>query len=98
MSDKETSVNLNAYNINGYDAPDRCEKCEVSLPDKDARKQHVSETRHRACPFCEKYVPVGGFYVHCDIVHPQEHWNDHQVAYQDKFDRQQAPAWLGVKE
>ncbi|RSL69717.1 hypothetical protein CEP54_002142 [Fusarium duplospermum] len=52
MSSNETSVNLKAYNINGYDAPDRCEKCEVSLPDKDARRQHVSETRHRACPFC----------------------------------------------
>lgn len=93
MSDDNTSVNLQAYTTNGYKAPDHCETCNTSLPDEDSRRQHMNETRHRICPLCDGYVPVGGYYMHCELRHADERWNDHQVAWTDNRDNKESQSW-----
>ncbi|KAF5004762.1 hypothetical protein FDECE_8752 [Fusarium decemcellulare] len=98
MSDEIAPVNLQAYAINGHQAPDRCEMCDASVPDGESRRKHMKETRHRNCPLCDKYVPVGGFYVHCDRAHANERWNDHQVAYTDRRDKEEALPWARGEE
>jgi len=93
MSDNDALVVLRAYNIDGYPAPNRCETCNTSLPDIDSRRKHMAETWHRACRICEGYVPVGGYYGHCEERHGQDKWNDHQIAYQDSQDTCAAQSW-----
>lgn len=79
MSDNDALVVLRAYNIDGYPAPNQCEMCNASLPDIDSRRKQMAETWHRACRICEGYVPVGGYYGHCEERYGQDKWNDHQV-------------------
>ncbi|KAF4459156.1 hypothetical protein FALBO_14091 [Fusarium albosuccineum] len=98
MSDEIAPVNLQAYAINGHQAPDRCEMCDAPVPDGESRRKHMKETRHRNCPLCDNYVPVGGFYVHCDKAHANERWNDHQVAYTDRRDKEEALPWARGEE
>ncbi|VUC35454.1 unnamed protein product [Clonostachys rosea] len=97
MSDTELTLRRSAYVTNGYQAPNRCETCDVALPDEASRKKHMQETKHRSCPLCDKYVPVGGYYNHAFDKHPDERWNEHQVAWTDMKDRGSAQSWA-VKE
>ncbi|KAF7545235.1 hypothetical protein G7Z17_g9339 [Cylindrodendrum hubeiense] len=92
MSEKAAVV-LEAYTINGYQAPDHCESCDASVPDAEARRKHMEETRHRICSLCESYAPLGGYYVHCDERHYNDKWNDHMVAYTDSINMKESQQW-----
>ncbi|KAM5349882.1 hypothetical protein ACJ41O_006387 [Fusarium nematophilum] len=98
MADDKTSVNLRAYTINGYQAPDRCEMCDIPVPDQESRQKHMDETGHRGCPRCGLYVPVGSLYAHCGSAHANEPLNDHQVVYQDNQDTTVAQSWVFAEQ
>ncbi|KAM5354677.1 hypothetical protein ACJ41O_001324 [Fusarium nematophilum] len=90
----ETSpVKLDAYTINGYTVPDRCEECDASVPDADSRRKHMEETNHRICPLCNSYAPLGDYYGHCLERHAHESWNDHMVSYTDSKNMKEAQPW-----
>jgi hypothetical protein len=99
MAETDPTLDRNAYVANGFQAPNRCEMCDFSLPDEVSRNKHMQETGHRSCPLCNKYVPVGDYYNHAFDKHPHERWNEHQVAWTDKWDREHAQSWAvkGVK-
>ncbi|KAJ5260986.1 hypothetical protein N7478_011581 [Penicillium angulare] len=94
MSDE---VKLDAYQIDGYTAPSRCETCNHPLPDEPSRRKHMKETSHRLCSACDKYVPLGGFYGHVCMEHPEEAIFEHMAAWTDRKDDERAQLWTRKK-
>ncbi|PMD26289.1 hypothetical protein NA56DRAFT_685389 [Hyaloscypha hepaticicola] len=76
------------------EAPPRCEMCDVELPDMAARRAHMKQTDHCNCSSCKAYVPPGELYMHLSQAHPNLMWNDHQVAWTDNMNVQNAMPWV----
>ena len=97
MSDE---LKLQAYQMDDYFAPNRCELCDIPLPDESSRRSHMADTKHCSCPSCKSYVPVGYLYGHISIasVHAKEFFNDHMVAHADHENESKAQPWVGTKD
>ncbi|GAB1319338.1 hypothetical protein MFIFM68171_09548 [Madurella fahalii] len=76
------------------EAPNRCEICDHLLPTFEDRERHVTETKHCACPECERYIQPGFVYSHWEVLHDDIHWNDHQINAGDKDTLLAALPWV----
>ena len=57
----------------------------------------MSQTEHCHCFECNAYVPPGMLYNHWSDAHADLMWNDHQVAWTDSKNVENAMPWVREK-
>ncbi len=54
----------------------------------------MMQTDHYNCFECNAYVPPGELYMHWSEAHANLMWKDHQVAWTDSMNMQNAMPWV----
>ncbi|MCJ1444763.1 MAG: hypothetical protein MMC23_005265 [Stictis urceolatum] len=91
-------VTFDAYRMNYFHAPSRCEKCDTEVGDYQAREAHIRQTGHCAdCYYCHAYVPPGNLSIHLFTEHINQDWDEQQAAWIDRNAFEDVTEWCKAK-